>query len=311
MNLPTNNQFSNGLDVRQRSNPFWWMSRSEAMIWHDMTFSTKTMKNQEIIRKKTWKTYENIWTHGKYDVVDVFELMIDDTDVISFFFQFDFSDSEANSWSVGRMTSRRFFFPKRTGEGTEKEGTWHEGTGDMKDLKDMRLGEGSREVNRNGGNGWRLQVFWKILWCQNCFLVCRFILQQMFNLTESLQRQFQKNAWNSRNSPKGLRRWALRTISCWWRKSCLCIQMAWFAVPSLLTSRVPFTSNHGWWHHVWPSVETGQICITVTFLGDVICTGYHDVCMTVRWNLTMNVSFENVQVSHSTLTALHINSMTA
>lgn len=110
---------------------------------------------------------------------------------------------------------------------------------------------------------------------------------------------------------ESLRRWALRTISCWWRKSCLCIQMAWSAVPSLLTSRVPFTSNHGWWHHVWPSVETGQICITVTFLGDVICTGYHDVCMTVRWNLTMNVSFENVQVSHSTLTALHINSMTA
>lgn len=145
MNLPTNNQFSNGLDVRQRSNPFWWMSRSEAMIWHDMTFSTKTMKNQEIIRKKTWKTYENIWTHGKYDVVDVFELMIDDTDVISFFFQFDFSDSEANSWSVGRMTSRRFFFPKRTGEGLRRKGH------DMRELgtwKTWKTWDSEREVGK-------------------------------------------------------------------------------------------------------------------------------------------------------------------
>lgn len=93
---------------------------------------------------------------------------------------------------------KEILFSEEDRRGTEKEGTWHDGTGDMKDLKDMRLGEGSREVNRNGGNGWKLQVFWKILWCQNCVLVCRFILQ-MFNLTESL-RQFLP--WNSRNSPK-------------------------------------------------------------------------------------------------------------
>lgn len=119
------------------------------------------------------------------------------------------------------------------------------------------------------------------------------------------------HAWNSHKFTKlseSLRQKSqLRTISCWWRKSCLCIQMAWFAVPSLLTSRVPFTSNHGWWHHVWPSVETGQICITVTILGDVICTGCHDVCIT--YNCTLK-SCDDCFFRECASFSFHVNSFT-
>ena len=61
---------------------------------------------------------------------DVFELMIDDTDVIPIFC------SEANSWSVGRMTSRRFYFPKRTGEGLRRK----------KGRKEGRKGHDLREL---------------------------------------------------------------------------------------------------------------------------------------------------------------------
>lgn len=200
MNLPTNNQFSNGLDVRQRSNPFWWMSRSEAMIWYDV-FEKKQWKTKKFFEKrygKHMKTYEHM-ENMMWSMCSSWWSMIP----MSFpFFAIRFFGFRGKLLVGWKNDFKEILFSEEDRRGTEKEGTWHEGTGDMKDLKDMRLGEGSREVNRNGGNRWRLQVFWKILWCQNCFLVCRFILQQMFNLTESLQRQFQKNAWNSRNSPK-------------------------------------------------------------------------------------------------------------